>query len=65
MFIAGGIVRRYPELFAASRFRDGFENKGRYRSLLQRIPTQLLAHPQPGLLGASYVALELPARLSR
>ena len=57
--IAGGIVRRYPELFAASRFRAGFENKGSYRSLMERIPTQLIMDPQPGLLGASYVALEL------
>jgi len=59
VFIAGGIVHRYPELFAASRFRAGFENKGSYRSLMERIPTQLIMHPQPGLLGASYVALEL------
>jgi len=59
VFIAGGIVRRYPKLFAASRFRSGFENKGRYRSMMERIPTHLITHPQPGLLGASYVALEL------
>jgi len=59
VFIAGGIVRRYPELFAASRFRSGFENKGRYRSIMERIPTHLITHAQPGLLGASYVALEL------
>jgi glucokinase len=59
VFIAGGIVRRYPELFAASPFRSGFENKGRYRSHMEEIPTHLILHPQPGLLGASYVALEL------
>jgi glucokinase len=59
VFIAGGIVRRYPEKFAASRFRSGFESKGRYRSHMESIPTQLIMHPQPGLLGASYVALEL------
>jgi glucokinase len=59
VFIAGGIVRRYPEIFAASRFRSGFESKGRYRSHMESIPTQLIMHPEPGLLGASYVALEL------
>jgi len=58
VFIAGGIVRRYPEMFEASRFRSGFENKGRYRSHMERIRTSLITHPQPGLLGASYVALE-------
>ncbi|MDX1499925.1 MAG: glucokinase [Woeseiaceae bacterium] len=59
IFIAGGIVRRYPDLLENSRFRSGFEAKGRHRSLLERIPTQLILHEQPGLLGASYCALEL------
>jgi len=59
IYIAGGITRRYPKLLANSRFRSGFESKGRYRSLLERIQTQLIMHPQPGLLGASYVAQEI------
>lgn len=59
VFIAGGIVRRYPELFEASGFRAGFENKGRYRQHMESIPTALIMHPQPGLLGASYVAQEI------
>lgn len=59
IYIAGGIVRRYPELLADSRFRSGFESKGRHRSLMERIPTQLILHEQPGLLGASYCAIEL------
>jgi len=59
IFIAGGIVRRYPDLLENSRFRSGFEAKGRHRSLMERIPTQLILHPQPGLLGASYCAREL------
>ncbi len=59
VFIAGGIARRYPVMMANSSFRTGFENKGRHRSLLERIPTQLIMHEHPGLLGASYCALEL------
>ena len=59
VFIAGGIVRRYPELLADSRFRSGFESKGRHRPILERIPTQLILHEHPGLLGASCCALEL------
>lgn len=51
--IAGGIVRRYPNLLAGSRFRNGFENKGRHRCLMERIPAYLILHPQPGILGAS------------
>lgn len=56
VYIAGGIVPRYPEMLASSRFRSGFESKGKHRSIVERIPTQLIRHPQPGLLGASFVA---------
>ncbi len=62
IFIAGGIAKRYPERLANSRFREGFERKGRYRSLLERVPTQLITHPEPGLLGASFCALQLLAK---
>jgi glucokinase len=59
IYLAGGILKRYPDLLQTSNFRSGFENKGRHRSLLERIPTSLILHPQPGLLGASYCAREL------
>ena len=59
IFIAGGIAKRYPDLLKNSRFRSGFENKGRHRSLMERVPTQLILHDQPGLLGAAYCALQL------
>lgn len=58
VFIAGGILKRYPQLLEDSRFRAGFESKGRHRSIMERIPTQLILHDQPGLLGAAYCALE-------
>ncbi len=57
VFIAGGIAKRYPELLETSRFRSGFENKGRYRPMMERIPTRLIMHPEPGLLGTAYCAL--------
>ena len=59
VYVAGGIVKRYPNMFANSRFRSGFEQKGRHRTIAERIPTQLILHEQPGLLGASYCALQL------
>lgn len=62
VFIAGGIVKRYLELLKASGFRSGFENKGRHRSLVERVPTYLITHPQPGLLGAAWMARELGRR---
>ncbi len=55
----GGIVGRKPDLVVNSRFRAGFERKGRHRSLMEKISTQVILHPQPGLLGASYYALRL------
>jgi len=59
LYLAGGIVKRYPDLLKSSDFRSGFENKGRHRSLMEKVPTLLILHPQPGLLGASYCAREL------
>lgn len=52
IYIAGGITKRYPEQLKKSRFREAFENKGRYRSYMQQIPTRQITHPHPGLLGA-------------
>jgi glucokinase len=59
IYIAGGIVPRYPDLIANSRFRTGFEHKGRHRTMMESVPTQLVTYKQPGLLGASHYALEL------
>lgn len=59
IFIAGGIVARNPALIVNSRFRTGFERKGRHRSLMEKIPTCVISHPHPGLLGASCCALEM------
>ncbi|MGB5492268.1 MAG: glucokinase [Woeseiaceae bacterium] len=57
VYIAGGIAKRYPDLLEKSRFRSAFENKGRRRALMERIPTRLITYDQPGLLGAAYAVL--------
>lgn len=62
IFIAGGIAKRYPDLILNSAFRAGFERKGRNRSLMERVSTQLIMHEQPGLLGAAYCARQLAER---
>ena len=56
VYLAGGIVKRYPDLLKSSGFRAGFENKGRHRALMERVPTLLILHPQPGLMGAAHCA---------
>ncbi len=55
-YVAGGIAQRHGDLLAGSRFRSGFENKGRHRQLLEQVPTLLIRHAEPGLAGASGVA---------
>ena len=59
VYVAGGIAMRYPNLLQDSGFRNAFDNKGRRRALMERIPTLLITHDEPGLLGAAYCALEL------
>ena len=58
MFITGGIIPRMPEFFRQSSFRERFEAKGRFVEYMQSIPTYLMQHPQPGLLGAASAALD-------
>lgn len=59
IYIAGGIAQRHLDLLTRSRFRSGFENKGRHQRIMKAIPTLAVIHPQPGLLGASHVARRL------
>jgi glucokinase len=58
VYIAGGITKRYSALLQNSGFRNAFDNKGSYRDYMERIPTLLITHDEPGLLGAAYCALE-------
>ena len=59
VYLAGGIVKRYPEMLHISGFRNAFESKGQHRSMMERIPTRLITYSEPGLLGAAYCALDL------
>lgn len=56
VYIAGGIVQRYPRLIENSQFRAGFENKTQHRALLENTPTYLITESCPGLIGAHYYA---------
>lgn len=56
VYIAGGVVPRFGELFAASPFRERFEHKGRFAVYNATIPTYVVApHDNPALLGAASV----------
>ena len=51
VYIAGGIVPRVGARFAASRFRERFEGKGRFRGYLAAVPTFVITAKEPAFLG--------------
>jgi glucokinase len=58
VYIAGGILLRFKEAFAASNFRERFEAKGRFASMLAKIPTYLILEESPALLGLANMRIE-------
>ena len=62
VFIGGGIVPRFIDSFARSRFRAAFEAKGRLAPYLARIPTAVIVHPNPAVFGLINLANEILRR---
>ena len=60
IYIGGGIVPRLGAAFDALPFRQRFEDKGRFRSYLERIPTAVITMPAPALYGAASALDALP-----
>jgi glucokinase len=56
IFIAGGIFAQQLNSIDPMLFREAFENKGRHAALMRTIPTAVITHQQPGLLGAAIAA---------
>lgn len=56
VYIAGGIAPRILPFLEASPFRERFEKKGRYRPYMEAIPTRVILHEHPALLGSARVA---------
>lgn len=57
VYIGGGIVPKILDYFLKSDFRCRFEDKGRYRTFLAKMPIYVIVHDYPAMLGSSY-ALE-------
>lgn len=53
IFVSGGIAPRIAERLAAGPFRARFEDKGRLSDYVASIPTYLVLHPYPAILGAA------------
>lgn len=53
VFVSGGIAPRIAEKLAAGRFRARFEAKGRLSDYVKAIPTFLVQHPYPAIVGCA------------
>ncbi len=53
VFVSGGIAPRMADRLASGTFRARFEDKGRLTPYLEQIPTSLVLHPYPALIGAA------------
>jgi glucokinase len=53
--VAGGLGRRLAEVLPHSGFGARFVAKGRMAPVLERVPVQIILHPEPGLYGAAAV----------
>jgi glucokinase len=57
VFLPGGVTQKLLPWISTGGFRQRFEDKGRHSVILQKIPTQVITHPQAGLLGTAVQAL--------
>jgi glucokinase len=55
VYIGGGVVPKLGDGFDVQRFRQRFEQKGRYAEYLSEIPTELITLPNPALVGLARV----------
>jgi glucokinase len=53
VFVSGGLAPRLADRLASSEFRARFEDKGRLTSYVRQIPTSLVLHPYPAIVGAA------------
>jgi len=53
IFVSGGIAPRIAERLSSGGFRARFEDKGRLRPYVEQIPTSLVLHPYPAIVGAA------------
>jgi glucokinase len=58
VFLAGGIIRRFPDFLARSGFRERFDTHPEQGHYLKRIGTAVVVAPEPGLLGALHLLLD-------
>lgn len=64
VYVAGGIVPRFPEYVARSEFRARFEAGGRYQAYLHDIPVNIIRRPDATFLGLKALIADSPAAIT-
>jgi glucokinase len=59
VYIGGGIVPRLGDYFVRSAFRERFENKGRYKDYLSKMPVYIIRSPMPAFYGLSWSFVDM------
>tara|TARA_R110002073_G_scaffold180366_1_gene338714 strand:- start:28 stop:1062 length:1035 start_codon:yes stop_codon:yes gene_type:complete len=57
VYIAGGIAPKIIDTLKAGNFIHAFRNKGRFTTMMNEIPIQVITNPKVSLLGAEQIAL--------
>ena len=57
VYLTGGLIPILLPWLERGRFRERFEAKGRFRDIMETVPTQAIMNPEPGLLGGAALAV--------
>jgi glucokinase len=57
VYLTGGLIPILLPWLERGHFRRRFEAKGRFRDIMEKVPTQAIMNPEPGLLGAAALAV--------
>ena len=59
VLVGGGIAPKMLPALEKGYFMSGFTDKGRYRTLMQRMPVKVVLNPRASLIGAAHYGLRL------
>ena len=57
VYLTGGLIPILLPWLERGHFRERFEAKGRFRDIMEKVPTQAIMNPEPGLIGAAALAV--------
>lgn len=57
VYLTGGMIPVVLPWLERGHFRERFEAKGRFQDTMQQVPTQAIMNPEPGLVGATALAV--------